>query len=542
MEAWTTPPTFATGQVVSASGHLSALTDNVNVILGKYTAPQAPWSARTYDDDYGGIGAVDANKWRRIWQGYIRNKTDVLEWAAQVVKDSMLTCKVRLTYGTNTDTDTVAPGSGTVTVGGSLDVSTYSGFYFVALDVQMLNGTTPTSSRGDATVTPMYVHETDARIYTTLSRFYTGDTPSASNWQELSNRASTLYAQTGGVTIPFLGDSNRREWGNATTPMNISVWNGTVIHANRYIYYDLRVQSPELWPGGNAPNYGTLIALVKYNGTTLGGFGLWGAGYWHVIAWNGCSKKWYVFLCRADVAIPERARRHAGHEIDAHVHRLHADKRRLALGSSQNDSVWHIGVAQPESDSDPAYKRWVGTFDTNSLGLTEGTRYKMQVVAYDDIHTYGTNTTGMVKVMQLAEQPASNPTLGGWSTMPAWEHGDTVTGSGSVKAIRDNLAWLSSRIVYSNPATPWRNVLHPPLWFIQEYDWLHYYCEYKEDSDDDEPKPSIGFLYGNEWQEVSVPFEANKWLAYDLRGVAHLWPGTKYRLRDVTYAMEDSAS
>lgn len=541
MDIWTTPPTFASGQVVSASGHLQALTDNVNVLLGRYTSPQAPWSARTWDDEFAGYGLPESGYWRRVWSGYIRNKTDELRYAVEVGRDSVLNCKVRFTYGTNTDTNTVTAGTGTNTVSGVLNVTSYSGFYFVAIDAQVLNGATPVDTRGDTTVTPLYVYESDPQSYGSLHRFYTGDTPAYTDWQALSTRATTLYNQTGGVVIPFLGESARREWGNATTPMNISVYNGTIAHANRYLYYDLRVKSPELWPGGNDPNHGTLIALVKYNGTTLGGYGFGALNTGTSLPGTVVLKDGTYFYQGQTIKLQ------SGHLITLGTKSTHTFTgctqisggwRSAAVG----DSVWHQALAQPESDAEEGFKRYVGTFDTTSLGLTDGVRYKVQVVAYDNIHTYGTNTTGMVRVMHLAEQPATNPTLAGWSTMQSWGHNDTVTGAGSVKAIRDNLAWLSSRISYANYATPQRRSFQPPVWFIREYDWLHYYCEFDENSEENEPQPSLGWLYGNKWEEASLPYEPNKWLSYDLRGVSHLWPGQKYRVRDVTYALEDSDS
>ncbi len=541
MDIWTTPPTFAAGQAISANGHLQALTDNVNVILGKYTAPQTLWSARRVDDYYSGDTLPEGNHWRRMWSGYIRNKTNVLEYGVKVGKDSALKCKIRITYGSATHEQTVSNGSGSQTITASLDVSAYSGFYFVAIDYQMLNGTTPTASRGSCTIAPLYLHETDAQTYATLARFYTGDTPTAAQWQALSDRASTLYAQTGGVGIPFVGNGGVRTWGNSTTPLSVNVWNGTLVHANRYLYFDLRVKMPQLWTGGNDPNHGTLVAVVYYNGTMLGGRGYGALD-------TGTSLPGTVVLKDATYFYQNQViRLQSGHMI-----RLGTKSTNTFTGCTQlaggwraaavGDSIWHLAETQPESDAEEGFRRWVGTFDLNALGMTDGTRYEVQVVAYDNIHTYGTNTTGWVNVVQLAEQPASQPTLSGWSSMPTWEHADIVTGTGSARTIRDNLVWLSSRIVYGNQATPARRWDQPDAWLIREYDWLHYYCAYTEGGEQPEPQPSIGFMYGNEWQESSLPFEPNKWMAYDLRGMAHLWPGTKYRVRDITYALEDNDS
>lgn len=112
-----------------------------------------------------------------------------------------------------------------------------------------------------------------------------------------------------------------------------------------------------------------------------------------------------------------------------------------------------------------------------------------------------------------------------------------------MKVIRDDLTWLSSRIAYRNPATMRRDIPHTmPQRMVRAHRWLHYRCEPIPKAAGEEPEdlqPSLGYWDGVEWQEVSLPYKPNEWLWHDMSGDARLWEGAVYRLRDITYAIED---
>ena len=192
-------------------------------------------------------------------------------------------------------------------------------------------------------------------------------------------------------------------------------------------------------------------------------------------------------------------------------------------------------------DEDEGYQFFThrGTVDLNSLGLTVGTLYTASVAV---AHT-GDPTIATAKLHLLFQQTPTTPSLAGWTTPPTFVRGTTVGGAGSMKVIRDDLTWLSSRIAYRNPATMRRDIPHTmPQRMVRAHRWLHYRCEPIPKAAGEEPEdlqPSLGYWDGVEWQEVSLPYKPNEWLWHDMSGDARLWEGAVYRLRDITYAIED---
>ena len=528
---WQTSPTFSNGQIISASGHLQALADNTRWLLAGYRRPQTCWPASRLDGStHRRHMLAEGNEWQRVYEGMIRHKADTLSYGLSVVADSVLNCKVRVTGGSATQTHTISGGSGTTAIDDTLDVSGESGFYLTAVDVQMLDGVTPHPFQGTTEVQPLYIEETDAESYGSLAAFTNGSTPTAAQWQALSDRADTLYAQLGGVSAPWLAEPPARD----------GVICGASVYRNEYLRYDLRLKLPSIFPAyPETQQYGTWVAVVSYNGTVVGARG------WGVLD-TGTSLPGTVVLKDATYFFE-------GQQIKLQTGPV------VTLGSKASDTftgctlvgthwraagpgdwVKHWPEQTPVGDSEEEYANYTGVFSLTGLGLSEGTRYPVQALAYWDGHEYGDNTTAVLKVNLLSEQPASNPTLTGWSAMPTFAHGDTVTGTASAKTIRDNLTWLSSRVVYANPSTMRRYWQDQGAWFIHRLRWLHYYIIYDELSDTEEPSAEIGWMVGGEWKTDSLPYEPNTWLVHDLWGVAGLLDGYAYRVRLPGYCMEDS--
>lgn len=190
-----------------------------------------------------------------------------------------------------------------------------------------------------------------------------------------------------------------------------------------------------------------------------------------------------------------------------------------------------------EPDGEVDYTRFYGAVDLSALALTEVTDYKIEVMAthsgIDDMFTE-------VQVLLLHEQQASSPTFTGWSVMPIFWRGDTVDGAGSMQTLRDNIVWLTDRVAYRNWAVHRRFDRHPvampPVWMVRYHRWLHY--RWEPSDPDSDPAPEIGYLHQAKWQTVSLPAEANKWLAVDLSTFVGLFVGTRYRVAHVAYALE----
>lgn len=531
---WAPSPTFTDGQIISASGHLQALADNARWLLGMYRRPATVWATvRLGEDTWNRVMLPEGSWWQRAYDGYIRNKTDVLGYGIDVVQDSGLTCNVRISAGGGavSATHLVAAGAGTETLSGTLDVSGLNGFYQVTVDVQALSGGVGTPQRGTLEVMPLFIAETNAQSYSTLAAFTTASTPTAAEWQALSTRDTTLYNQTGGANVPWLAEP-------LTQRNNTAVW-GTDVYHNEYLRYDLRVRMPSLFPAfPETQQYATLVAVAYYNGTVVGarGWGVLGAGT----------------SLPGTVVLKDATYFYQGQQIKIQtgpIVTLGSKAGSTFTGCSLSGDHWrtpgpgdwvkHFPEQGPGGDVDAEDAIYQGVFPLTSLGLTEGTRYQVKVVHYFDGHEYGTNCTGNIRALLLSTQPASNPTLTGWATMPAFVHGSAVTGAGSVKTIRDDLTWLSSRIVYRNPAAARQWAWSEPAWFIQMRRWLHYFCLFGENSTEEEPKPEVGWMVGREWKTQALPYEPNKWLKFDLWGLPNLLPGYPYRVKLPGWAMED---
>lgn len=529
---WVTSPTFTDGQIISASGHLQALADNTRWLLGMYRRPAPVWATvRLGEDNWNKILLPEGSWWQRCYDGYVRNKTDVLGYGIDVVQDTGLTCKVRVSAGGGavSTTHTVNPGGGTETLSGTLDVSGLNGFYQVAVDVQALSGGVGTFQRGTLEVMPLAIAETDAQSYGALAAFTAASTPTAAQWTALSTRDTTLHSQTAGVVAPWMAEP-------LTQQNNTAIW-GTDVYRNEYLRYDLRVRAPSLFPAfPETQQSATLVAVVYYNGTVVGARG------WGVLA-AGTSLPGTVVLKDATYF-------YEGQQIKlmtGPIVTLGSKAGSTFTGCSLSGTHWrtpgagdwvrHFPEQGPVGDVDAEDAVYTGVFSLTGLGLVEGTRYQVKVVHYFDGHEYGTNCTGNIRVMLLSSQPASNPTLSGWSSMPAFAHGDTVGGAGSVKTIRDNLTWLSSRITYANPAVLRCQAWYQPMVFVNTRRWLHYFCVFQDGGE--EPKPEIGWMVGREWKTDTLPYKPNEWLRYDLWNVPGLLPGYTYRVKLPGWALED---
>lgn len=537
---WQTSPTFTNGQIVSASGHLQALADNTRWLLGGYRRPQAVWPASVLD---GGTHRrhmlPEGDQWQRIYEGMVRKKQSTLAYGIKVTADSVLNCTVRMTAGATSESHAISGGSGTTTITDTIDVSGETSFYRVAVDVQMLSGATPHALRGDTVVIPLYIEETDAESYSALAAFTAGTTPTAAQWQALADRADTLYDQLGGVNPPWLGAGGSVAGGFVGVDAFTGSY-GASVYRNEYLRYDLRLKMPSIFPAyPETQQYGTWVAVVYYNGTAVGARG------WGVLD-TGTSLP-------GTVVLKDGTHFYQGQQIKLQtgpIVTLGSKSTHTFTGCTLSGTHWrtpgagdwvhHWPVQGPVGDTEDEYANWTGVFSLTGLGLVEGTRYPVKVLAVWDGHEYGDNTTAVIKIPLLSEQPASNPTLSGWSSMPAFAHGDTVTGAGSVKTIRDNLTWLSSRVVYANPATMRRYWQDQAAWFIHRLRWLHYYVIYDEASDTEEPTPEIGWMVGAEWKTDTLPYEPNKWLVADTWAMPGLLDGYAYRVKLPGFCMEDS--
>lgn len=527
---WQTPPVFVASQPISAEGHLNGLANLTNALLGAYRRNLTVWPGGVRDA-YNWDALQVGDQWRRVFDGIIRHRADTLSWGVRVNKDSGLALEIRITYGTSTTTSTVAAGSGLTTASGTIDVSAQSGFYPAIIDVRPLSGGSPVGTRGDLEVWPWYLCEVDPPSFAALHRFYTGDTPTAAQWQALSDRLTDLHEQAGDIAGVWLAHDP------LLTPNKTTA--GTVVHRNETIMYDLRVRIPAVWPTGDPENnqqeYATLVAVVRYNDEVIGARG-------YGVIDSATLPGTVVMKDATYFSAGQRVRLQSGQLIQ-----LGSKATATFTGCTQIEGGWRDPVVgdwlhhEPDlvADPEPEFVAYSGQFSLTGLTLTEGTRYQVTVTAYYNDHSWGTNTVGAVRCLLLAEAPSVNPTLTGWTAMPTFAQGDAVAGAGSVKTVRDNITWLSSRMVLFNDAAPRRYWWQGPVTMVREKRWLHYFCSYDEAADGDPPSPEIQWAIGKEWRSARLPYEPNKWLKYDLDRAERLYHGTAYRVLLPGWCLED---
>ena len=205
-------------------------------------------------------------------------------------------------------------------------------------------------------------------------------------------------------------------------------------------------------------------------------------------------------------------------------------------------------------DTTIQYVPKIGVVDISGLSLSVGTRYDVRV---DGVQDSGhTDNRNRVEVKMISQQPPATPTLSSWTAPPDFSQGDTVTGTASVKVIRDDLTWLQSVVTNRNyVSTKYRidpkiyqgaeNIAYSPMWMVRFHRWLHYMVELSDtqiallDDGDIEVEPRLCYWKpGTGWEEVSLDYEPGEWRQIDLTSVDGLRPGTHYTLKDVQFAME----
>lgn len=526
------PSRFAAGSLASATG-LNLLRASILALLGGYRRPRPVWAVTRLDLTNWQAGEIGSG-WRRLYDGWIRHKANTLSWSVQVQRESALSCEIRLNYGQNTATVATLPAGSTAltTQAGTVNVSALAGFYPVSLDIRALAAGQPVQQVNTLWAMPVQLAELAPQTYAALHRFFQGDTPTAADWQALNDRAAVLGDQLGGAGAAWLGEApapNRNLWGN-------------IVHTNEYLRYDICSSIPEIYPTKNPEQaqveHATYVAVVYYNDVQVGAVG------WGVLASANANLTSITLKNAAYFSNGQTIDLQSGHRLtlDGWTGSTFAACTLLSGGwrtPASGDWLRHIEATDKHGDKEDGWANFTGVFDLRPLNLEEGARYTVRVLIFYDSHGWGNNTTARTKILLLAEQPATTPTLDGWTAMPVFSQGQTVTGAGSVKPLRDNLTWLSGRIVYANEATPRRTWQQPPFWTIRQSRWLHYYCRYEEGKDTEEPKPNLGYMRGAEWKTGSLPYRPNEWLVYDLESLDGLWPGQPYRVNLPGWCLED---
>jgi len=306
--------------------------------------------------------------------------------------------------------------------------------------------------------------------------FADGETPTAAQWQALSSRTNSLMSVLDEPT-PLCAPNG----GWKDDSLSYISWTGTANHRCRYLAYRIWMVKPFHDSDGGGPGWMNMELAI-----------------------NGTVRMW----------------------------------RRL--GPFQEPP----GAPNfPDVDQQNYFEKlWEGVLDLDSAGLTAGANYSIVVSA-----TVGTtrDTERSLIVEYLYEAPSGEEELPGWAAWPEWQHGDYVYGSSTAKrvqTIRNNLVLLNAAVpIFNFAAKQQPDTDHArlgALWGVRQRRFLHYRTREVEEG---QPAPRPVLTYNQRSEEVTVglPDASERWLALDMDSLDGLWPGVRYKLTGVLYAIED---
>lgn len=521
MDFFPPTPIFTDGQVMSAGAHMNALRACASYLLGMYQGGATPWARDIMDPTENSWNRIyTEDGWRVLWRGWLRQKTTTLHYQITALQAGYAR-EIRIVYnGAPIPPNlTVTAGAGTQTFTGTKTLPTSAGSTYEI----KVEGYDDEDFWKDFQV--VYLREEYTVALPTLAAFSSG-TPTAEQWQDLSDMAQGLYEQMR-VPLPmvpryFLGkDSSvrfnvthrsntlayrvrwRPPYRNTETGQLYSMWlrlyvNGSLLATigGQGIFTQEVAEGDTTIPGFSYLWEGAIIRADAGGELIL--LGSWNAG---LASWTGCTRGW-------------------GNTSPYHYH------------TDDTASLWQQG-----GDKKAKTLAYFGTIPLASLGLGDGDDYELKFTVEGTKHLANEELVGSATLDLLTEQADDIGVPSWWSDMSAWAHGDNVDGTPDVKPIRDNLVALSDRMTA---------LVYPAMWNrlflaggrVRQHRWLHYRCETQKD---ETRRPAISWN-ANGRQETSLPFEPNKWKQFDLEEAKGLFVGGAYELHDLSAAFEDIES
>ncbi len=220
-EYWEGTPTFTAGQILSANGHLNALARAVRYLFGLEVMATMPFSGV----DASGVSSAP------IWQGYIRHRKTTLAYSFTLGAATGHTNYGRIYYNGQLVVEHSLSNGASQTFTGTTDLSTLGlttgQFYPVEVYLQGTQGLPPNWPY----LHLHYIWETYSPTYPTLANFNDGDTPTAGQWQNLSDYADELFNV---LSYPRVGFAARKS--------GPALWQGGVRHRVDFLLYQVRLK------------------------------------------------------------------------------------------------------------------------------------------------------------------------------------------------------------------------------------------------------------------------------------------------------------
>lgn len=479
LEGWPGTPTFTTGQVMSAAAHLNWLAQDVRFCHGAALAPEPTFNGLQAQTTEGG--------WTTVLAYHIRHESDALVWKyklkAPPPPDSphgwarLLINSVEIP-GTAQDTTS----NSYQTYSGTADLSglglTPGDFYKIEVQLK--------SQDGKSTIQVWQLWQTQSASYPALIAFTDGVTPTAAQWQALSTYAAEIEAQLDAPRGGMMG--RRAKTGDET------LWFGSLVHRCNDLI---------------------LSAAFGYEGVVHAGDTMWIDLYVDGVKQN-------TLTCRFDAY---------GWPVTAPV-----------AYTFYLDGVATPSLVTGEPNFTPAaQKHWVGLIDASAWGLSVGDVYELVIESgYSMSDDEG---PGDVALHYAFETPDGAETVAGYTDPPTWAYADYVYGSTTAKQVQTlatDLAALGAAVEYRNVAAPWWYDFDVNAYFRDSWPWVvrrHRWLHYANEADE---SPSVRWYDGVKWQETTLEDSGGNRLTFDLASLSRLWPGQRYQLNRVQWAIEDS--
>lgn len=464
MSRFDAAPIFAGGQVFSASAHGNALHALAQGLHDAYLGVALPFGGSyALGSDTGGNYAFTAS-----WTGFLRHKCDQLYY--NITAD----CPVYIAI--NGTVVITLPGTAT----GYVDISglglAYDQFYPVHVY----------ADAGHMVATVWELSERWGLELPSLLTFVDGQTPTALEWQDLSNYADEL---ANGLTYPVPLVAQLYEKPDGPRAAGVYPFAGTLNMRGNMLAYRLT---------GHAP--------------------------WHSSNWGGegtpdTGDRWTCARLYIDNLL---------------VAKWWAGKN---AGGQDGGEFFEQVVNSAERGFEFTFS---GAFDLSAyIELTRGADYPVYMVVTDST-TW--DTIADVKLEQFYTYPKAGETVAGWTALTAWAHGAYVYGDGGaaakLKTLRDDLAVLGDVLKHRNyPAQACTDATGMPAFYgVRSRRFLHFQ-QYAEGT-----AAALHYTLDGEEREVTLDATYGQWATYDLDGAERLYVGTPYTVTGALCALEDSVA
>lgn len=476
-------PQFVEGQILSASAHVNALQSIVQALGDDFGGAQMPFHGNGWTG-----GPFYQWGWTQTWRGILRHKYNYIDY--EYIIENATEAYLTLNNVEIPGTRNTGPGtfSGTDISIVSLGLN-LNGHYAVELRMTGMTSLIKFCEVPGPTVFP------------TLADFSDDDTPTAAQWQDLSDYTDMIAERM--LAPRCLGMRTTNDDSPQSGPVSGYHMRGTMNHRGRYLAYNLML---------HAPYWSTGCEDVEWNVNT------------------------HVRYTQARILIND------------------VEVLWVRCGEPVFDVTWC-----PYFHGNGPQNRFVGTLDlaTQVPTLVVGDDYDLVVICewegcWGDLY-------GSAGIYYLYEAPDIGQLPGGWRPMPEWEHGDWVRGdteTPQLAPLKANIETLGGLVQYNNYPTTVPKSEGEGLFGVRRHRWLHFriWREHNEALPDDdenivedeangfkeEKAGTIRYMYLGKEKTVSITNPYTVFGVYDLSTCEGLFVGTQYYLEGVRFALEDS--